>query len=396
MSGLLANRRAFVAAALTVLLAFVAVEATVRVAFDADGLDEWSADSFLAHERDDHGRLVSEVVAIQSSDRPAGGRLILIGGSTVREGLLPDGVIQQELDATLGDEAPAVHTLYSFDQSLAETARIALNLPLEAGDTVVISINPRRFGFGDDALEQEFTASRFSLLPDGELDSLTAADPIDSARPSPSGFSGRIDDLGESTAFSPWDQAAAFEHRLFLRQWVEGRLDSSTTEAWADLFAGRLTDVDWGALTDTSFRDIRRPVRYGYGAEPLATAEKESLAAVVAETRVDGYFQHHDLDFAIATALDDAIRYTGADVVFLELPRTSLSVEAYGPVWDDYNAEVDALISATTSTRLDLRSEPFSDDEFFDLEHLLAGGRPRLTDAVFGALLDTDLGFEAE
>lgn len=396
MTGLLANRRAFVAAALTVLLTLVAVEATIRVAFDPDGLDEWSADAFLAHERDDHGRLLSEVVAIQAGERPEAGRLIMIGGSTIREGLVPDGVIQQALDAELGPQAPDVHTLYSFDQSMAETARIALNLPLEAGDTVVIGINPRRFGFGDDTLTQEFRASRLSLLPADDVADLVASDTVDSARPKPSGISGRIDDLGESVAFSPWDETAAFEHRLFLRQWVEGRLSSDTTTAWSDLFAGRLTDVDWGALTDTSFRDIRRPVRYGYGNQPLADTEKAELAAIVAETRVDDYFAHHDLDFAIATALADSIRATGAEVVFLELPRTSLSVEAYGPVWADYDAAVEALVATTDSSRIDLRSEPFGDDDFFDLEHLLAPGRPRLTDAVFSALIGTDLGLEAE
>jgi hypothetical protein len=396
MTGLLANRRAFVAAAVTVVLLLVAAEATVRMAFDPDRLDEWSADAFLAHERDDHGRLVSEVVAIQSGERPAGGRLVVIGGSTVREGLLPDGIIQQALDETFGDEAPGVHTLYSFDQSMAETARIALNLPLEAGDTVVIEVNPRRVGFGDDTLEQEFTASRFSLLPADRLQHLADAETVAGARPAPSGFTGRLDELGESVAFSPWDESSVFEHRLFLRQWVEGRLDAGTTQAWSDLFAGRLTDVDWSALTDTSFRDVRRPVRYGYGNQPLSDAEKQSLAEVVAETRVDSYFEHRDLDFAIATALADAIRATGAEVVFLEIPRTSLSVEAYGPVWDDFDARVDRLVADTGARLIDLRDMPFDDTDFFDLEHLLAPGRPRLTDAVFEALLDTDLGLEAE
>ncbi|MDW3220736.1 MAG: hypothetical protein R8F63_19200 [Acidimicrobiales bacterium] len=396
MTGLLANRRAFAAAALTVAILLVAVEVTVRVAFDPDGLDEWSAESFLAHERDDHGRLVSEVVAIQSSERPDAGRIILIGGSTIREGLLPDAVIQQEIDAVLGPAAPEVHTLYSFDQSMAETARIALNLPLAEGDTVVISVNPRRFGFGDDALEQEFSASRFSLLPADELDELVSADPIDAARPDPSGITGHLEAFGDSAVFSPWDETAVFEHRLFLRQWVEGRLRGETTQAWQDLFAGRLTYVDWGALTDTSFRDIRRPVRYGYGNQPLTDIEKAELAEIVAETRVQGYLDHHELDLTIAAALTEAIRATGAEVVFLEVPRASQSVAAYGPIWDQYDADVDRLVAAGDATRLDLRSLPFEDDEFFDLEHLLAPARPRLTDAVFEALLDTELGIDAE
>ena len=396
MTGLLANRRAFVAAAITVAILLIVVEVTVRIAFDADGLDEWSSDAFLAHEGDDHGRLVSEVVAIGSSERRDAGRLVLIGGSTIREGLLPDPVVQQELDAVLGDDAPSVHTLYSFDQSMAETARIALNLPLTEGDTVVISINPRRFGFGDDALDTEFDASRLSLLPADGLDDLVSTDPVASARPDPSGVTGHVDEFGDSVVFSPWDEAAVFEHRLFLRQWVEGRLSGQTTQAWQDLFAGRLTDVDWGALTDTSFRDIRRPLRYGYGNQPLTDVEKAELAEVVAETRVDGYREHHELDLTIAAALADAITATGAEVVFLEVPRASQSVAAYGPVWDEYDVDVDALVAATETTRLDLRAVPFDDDEFFDLEHLLAPARPRLTDAVFEALLGTELGFDEE
>jgi hypothetical protein len=42
-----------------------------------------------------------------------------------------------------------------------------------------------------------------------------------------------------------------------------------------------------------------------------------------------------------------------------------------------------------------VRDQPFDDDDFFDLEHLLAPGRPRLTAAVFEAILDTELGFES-
>lgn len=394
MTGILANRRAFLAAAITVLAALLAAEVATRAVFSAENIAAWHADDFLAHERDDHGRLVADAVAVANTEAPAGGRLILIGGSTIREGLLPDPVIQEQIDDRLGSTAPSVHTLYSFDQSMAETARIALSLKLGAGDTAVVGVNPRRFGFGDAAINQEFSASRVSLLPAGPFERLVATALVTDARPTPSTISELAVELGETALFSPWEEATVFQHRLFVRRWVEGRLPGTTTQAWGHVWAGQLTEVDLGDLTDLSFRDIRRPLRYGYSNQPLSDAEKEHLAKIVAETRVDEYFDNHELDLALTEALIEALTADGVKVVLLELPRTSLSVDAYGPVWDHYDTELDELAARTGAERLDLRAVPFTDDDFFDLEHLLGSGRARLTDEVFAGILGIELGLD--
>ena len=392
MSGFLLNRRAFLAAAVTALIVATAVNLSIGAAFDAKELEDWDELSFLAHERDDHGRLVAEVISIRATDAPSAGRLLIVGGSTVREGLLPDPVIQAALDEALITDAPSIHTLYSFDQSMAETARIILELPLTGQDTVVIGVNPRRFGFGEPTLDQEFDASRLSLLPAGQLATMAESDRVNDARAEIEGFDARLDELGDTRLFSPWSRTALFEHRLFLRQWTEGRLSGETTAAWSDILAGRITEISWSALTDLSTRDVRRPVRYGYGSQPLSIQEKERLAAEVASVRVDGYFEHSSFDFALALELVLATESTGATVVLLELPRTSLSTEAYGPVWDDYEEQIAALVAATSAIRLDLRGMEFADDEFFDLEHLLAPGRARLTDAILSELTGADIG----
>jgi hypothetical protein len=392
MSGFLVNRRAFLAAALTALVGVIAVNLMIGAVFDVDRLKEWDEFSFLAHERDDHGRLVSEVIAIHKTEPPAAGRLIIVGGSTVREGLLPDPVIQDALNTALANNAPSIRTLYSFDQSMAETARIILELPLTDLDTVVIGINPRRFGFGEDSLDREFNASRISLVPIDGLAATARSGEVDAARPEVDGFDERLNEFGDSDLFSPWVDTSLFEYRLFLRQWAEGRLSGHTTAAWSDLLAGRLSEVSWSALADLSSRDIRRPVRYGYANAPLPDREKAALAAEVAGTRVDDYFEHSTFDLALALELIAAIESTGATVVLLELPRSSLSTDAYGPVWDHYDTSVDALIDATEAIRLDLRELSFADEEFFDLEHLLAAARFRLTDAVIGGLTGADLG----
>lgn len=396
MSGILANRRAFAAALVTVLIALVAVEFAARSAFAEEEIAGWEATSFLAHERDDHGRLVANVVALRQQLPSEAGRLILIGGSTIREGLVPDAVVQARLDEVLATDAPSIHTLYSFDQSLVETARVALNIGVGPGDTVVISINPRRFGFGESAIDQEFSASRLSLLDPQPVAKLIDSEAIADARPDPTDIDAIAETVGDSAFFSPWNRSTLFEHRLFLRQWVEGRLPGETTQAWGDVWAGRFRDVDIGALSDLSLRDIRRPVRYGFGNQPLSDAEKALLAQIVADTRVDGWYDHHDLDLAVARGLIDELTAAGAEVVLLELPRTSLSVAAYAPVWSDYDAEIDALASTTGATRLDLRDVPFNDDDFFDLEHLLASGRPRLTDALIIELLGFDPEFAGQ
>jgi len=396
MTGIFANQRAFAAAAVTVLLALVAIELTARSALSTDRLSEWSSDSFLAHERDDHGRLMSDVVRIGESDRPEGGRVIVIGGSTIREGLLPDPVVQAGLDTVLGNEAPAIHTLYSFDQSMVETARIATNLDLGPGDTVAIGINPRRLGFGEAAIDQEFSASRLALLDDSGLAEVLDDDRVGRARPSPGSISEAADELGERALFSPWAETEVFEQRLFVRQWVEGRLSGRTTQSWSHVWSGRWTEVDFRNLAELSFRDVRAPVRYGYGNQPLSDIEKQMLADVVADTRVDEWFDHHQLDLSIAEALIDQMTANGVRVVLLELPRTTLSVQAYAAVWESYDDSIDDLAARTGATRIDLRDLEFSDDDFFDLEHLLAQSRPRLTDAVFAAVIDTNLGLNDE
>jgi hypothetical protein len=44
------------------------------------------------------------------------------------------------------------------------------------------------------------------------------------------------------------------------------------------------------------------------------------------------------------------------------------------------------LVAELEIGHVDLRSEVFAEDDFFDLEHLLAPHRERLTSAVFGQL----------
>lgn len=389
--GLLRNARAFAAAALTVAVGIVAVELATQSTLSATSTASWEQEDFLATERDDHGRLMAEVNAIADLEPRQAGAVFIVGGSTVREGLVPDPVIQDAVDGVLGADAPAIHTLYSFDQSLAETARIVTNLPLSEGDTVVLGINPRRFGFGPEALDNEVAKSRISLLDRSGLEEIIE-DPAVDAAIDDSG--NRLDRASSSMLFSPWDKLAVFEHRLFLRNQFQGRLAADTSNAWGDLTTLRLSDVAWTSLFDLERRDIRRPIRYGFGATPLPDADKAEIAIDVATVRVPAYFEHSDVDFAVLAALAEHVHSSGADLVFLELPRAGASTDAYGAVWDDYDGRVDALASESGAERLDLRSLEFDDDEFFDLEHLLAAARPRLTDIVIESLLGIDPGLE--
>lgn len=392
-NGVLRNLRAFIAAAITVIVALAAIELSVRSALSNDATADWDYKDFFATERDDHGRLVAEVNAIAASEARPSGSVFLVGGSTVREGLVPDPVIQEALDAHLGADAPTFRTLYSFDQSLAETARVVTNLPLTAGDTVVIGINPRRFSFGRLALANEAASSRLSLLDGSGLSAIADDQRVaDALRASTDSYRAKLDDISSSRLFSPWDSLAVFEHRLFLRNWFEGRLSAATTQSWGNLTSLRLADVQWGSLIDLSLREVRQPIRYGFGAEALTDTKKDEIARIVAEERVPAYFEHADVDFALLAALADQVTSSGAELILLELPRSAASSNAYGPVWDDYDPRVDELATAAGATRIDLRSLQFDDDEFFDLEHLLSAARPRLTDAVVDALLDVDLG----
>ena len=83
----------------------------------------------------------------------------------------------------------------------------------------------------------------------------------------------------------------------------------------------------------------------------------------------------------------------GVRVALLELPRAQSSTDAYSPVWDAYEAQMSAIASLG-ARRVDLREAPFDNDDFYDLEHLLAPFRPALTDFFFEELLGHELGFE--
>ncbi|MEP1230786.1 MAG: hypothetical protein ABJG88_08940, partial [Litorimonas sp.] len=159
---------------------------------------------YLAHEKDDHGHLVKKSIlnAKQQAEK-ARKTLYVIGGSTLREGLLKDRLIQKDYIDPIDPELRFV-SYYSFDQNLAETARIALSQNINSGDTVVINLNPPRLGFAPDTLNQELSLSRLSMLPEASLYPL-------------------INTLNET--WPTLDTPSAMElsllnHRLFAKQWI--------------------------------------------------------------------------------------------------------------------------------------------------------------------------------
>jgi len=382
------NPKAFVAALLTVAIAVVGVELTIRSQLAETAVREWEPKQFLAHERDDHGKVLA--TANGSLNSPDAGRhqFFLIGGSTLREGLLPDAILQQRAWDVLGDDAPTISTLYSFDQTMAETARIALSLPIVDGDTVVLGINPRRFSFGQDAIDRERDGSRFSLLPGDKVAALgnRVVDEVNDLE-----TTGPLARIGRSRVLTPWNSMDLFEHRLFLRNWLTGRLDTSTTESWSALTSLQLDQVSPTSLVDFETRDLRLPLRYAYGNEPLSQFEKTGIARQVESARVPDYLRNRIHDFALLDSLIAELRSSGAEVVLLELPRSAESVEAYRQVWVDYDERVAALSDQSGLSHVDLRQAGFSDDAFFDLEHLLAPHRGELSRLLFESLLGVEL-----
>lgn len=375
----------FFAALATVILAALALEMRARDVLDPEASREPLA--LLAHERDDHGRLMETV--LDAPDASAA-NLFVVGGSTVREGFLPDAIVQQQLDEVLGSDAPRITTLYSFDQSMAETVRIVGNLELAAGDTVVIEVNPRRLGFGPDSWSTEYGSSRLSLLD------VEALDRVGGELPEVSNdlFDESISPPSTAAAwFTPWSQLTVFDKRLFARNWIEGRLPSTTSSSWGALTSGELGDVEWGALGDLEARELRRPLRYGFGAVPLEPAEKAEIALAVADERVPAFDEFHRFDASVLAALGRQVEAAGAELVLLQLPRSPQSKEAYGPVWETHDAVVDEVASYVGADPVDLRELPFQNDDFFDLEHLLPEGRPSVTEAFLAELFGTEFTF---
>lgn len=359
----------FIAALLTVLAALVALDMAVRDSYGPAALHEWASQDFLAHERDDHGHMISQVYELQDDPPPADRQAIyVIGGSTVREGFLPDVAIRRLIEADAG-KAPFWTTLASFDQTLAETWRVALNLPLHDGDLVVISVNPRRLGILEERLKMENRVSRLSLLPMPETGRLEAA-----------GLTG--------STFTLESVSALFRHRLYIQNWYTSRLPGAAKTAWAGISAGEFGSVSLADALQLRPRNVRRYVRYAYGNLPLPAAEKTRIAAEVRRLRVPQYFEQADFNERYLRELIRALQDRGAKVALLQLPRSQQSVDAYDEVWDDFEARLKRISDDTGAGRVDLRDVRFAEDEYFDLEHLTRSGRPVLTRRAVEAVLE--------
>jgi len=328
--------------------------------------------AYIAHEKDDHGHLVKKSILTTNTQGQETERdLYIIGGSTLREGLLKDRIIQQKhLDSL--DSKLRIVSLYSFDQTLAETARIALAQNISPGDIVIINLNPRRLGFGPETLNKELSLSRLSMLPRKPLYPL-------------------IDKLNDDWPLLKKAKPVSLsimEHRLFVKQWLKGRLPGHTKTAWGHLFSLRLNKVQMNHLIDLKPRHVRRYLRYAYGSRALSQTEKIKIAATVKDLRVTDYKDNNAFGFDLLNTLTNLLVEKGADVVFLDLPRTQLSQEAYGEIWSDYNTKLDDIAKQTGVHRVDLRSLPIPQDDYYDLEHVMQPSRPMLTLGLIEALND--------
>lgn len=326
--------------------------------------------SLLAHEKDDHGNLTKKhFLNLQRPREVQSKNVIVIGGSTLREGLLKDFAIQRDyIDST--DPLLDFTSLYSFDQSLAETARIALAQKIQSGDVVVINLNPRRLGFSQETLSKELSFSRVSLLPEEALTPV-----IDQLRP-------QWPEIKKPAKVS----VSILDHRLFTKQWLKGRLPAKTKQSWVSLSKMNFKAVEFNQLFNLKPRKVRRYLRYAYGTKALSDEKKQVIADTVATTRVPEYEANSEFGFALLESLTLTLNGRGAEVIFLDLPRTNLSREAYGPVWQDYNAKLDAIVSRTENHRIDLRQVPIPQEHFYDLEHVMQPSRPLLSEALIDAL----------
>jgi len=325
---------------------------------------------YLAHEKDDHGHLVKKsLLNAKQQNKEKGKSLYVIGGSTLREGLLKDRIIQNDyIDAS--DPKLRFVSYYSFDQNLAETARIALSQEIKSGDVVVINLNPRRLGFAPDTLNQELSLSRLSMLPEAELYPLINK------------LEGRWPELKTPKMA----ELSLLNHRLFAKQWIKGRLPGQTKTSWGHLSQMNFGDVKTSKLIDLKPRKIRRYLRYAYGSKALSQDEKVKIAQRVKTLRVKDYKDNHAFGFDLLKTLTQILTQRGANVVFLDLPRSELSQNAYAEIWDDYNTKLGLLAQESGAARIDLRSLPIPQEHYYDLEHIMKPSRPALTDALIEAL----------
>ena len=128
-----------IAAAFTVLAAFGFLE----IWLGPERLAGVPLTTVLAHERDDHGYIAHQV----ANASPAKRRAVLVGGSSLREGLLAPKVLSRKLSAA-ADMNITAYNLSSFDQTMTESLGIVSNLRLGPSDVVFLGLGPRRFTHG--------------------------------------------------------------------------------------------------------------------------------------------------------------------------------------------------------------------------------------------------------
>ncbi|MEP1229610.1 MAG: hypothetical protein ABJG88_02940, partial [Litorimonas sp.] len=158
-----------------------------------------------------------------------------------------------------------------------------------------------------------------------------------------------------------------------------------TKTSWGHISKLQFNQAKAGQLLNVKPRQIRRYLRYAYGSKALSHAEKTTIAEGVKTLRVGEYQKNNTFGFDLLKSLTQILTERGANVVFLELPRSELSQAAYAQVWDDYNSKVEDLAQSTGAARIDLRTLPIPQEHYYDLEHIMKPSRPVLSAALIEA-----------
>lgn len=332
------------------LLLFAGIVVFLNHLLRIETLEGVSERYVLAHERDDHGHIM-HAVANLSVDRPL---LLLIGGSTMREGFIASALLQRQLKAE--GVVRNVVNLSSFDQSLAETRAILATIVergmLKSGDTVVLGMNPNRLSKADDF---GFPLERLPLL---------------------------------TADMAPLLQPAIWRAKTAFWAWVEGHLTPRLLEAGAKIHRlecgsdclGDLVAGEW-------FRWPRRYLPFAYPDNELPQDVREGMAEEIRRLRVPDFRLNHEREAARLRSIVGMLQSVKVQVALINLPRSEMSYRAYASVEVVYLDHMRRLADSD-AVFIDLAVDAdLTNVTYYDLEHIRAASRPAVTNRLVERLL---------
>jgi hypothetical protein len=276
-------------------------------------------------------------------------KVVLVGGSTVRELTADDSFVSKDLTNRCKRSVHVVN-LGSSSQSFAESWDIVDLLPEHGKRLILVGVNPYRIGFDDSDVESDLS------------NNLT----------------------GVPTSFSLW--WSVFRHTGYVGG-LERTIASITRQ---QSFGARLRLSDLVVPRDPTAKppstDPFQPDRSGYRDPVWTRAQKVRQSYEYIATRVMNFHDRYRMGARWFRRFAEHFDANGSEVKFLVLP-TDESYDTAAKLESTDFEEALRLLGGNENI-IDLRNkvQNLKPEDFYDMQHLVASGRQKLQPAFVDAV----------